>query len=125
MPSTSDLLALLSRWKQLIEACPYWPLSTPGCRGFWEFAVIAMLAIGVLFLLWVIWRLVDYELKFRAALRAQAQREAVASPEIMAAYKFKEAADLIGDVTDPKLAEKIREELNQQKLSELTGRPQT
>lgn len=125
MPSNTDLLAMLSRWKQLIETCPYWPLSTPGCRGFWEFTAIAMLVIGVLVLLWVIWKLVGYELKFRAALRAQAQREAVAPPEIMDAYKFKEAGDLVGDVTDPKLAEKIRNELNQKKLTELTGRPQS
>lgn len=125
MPSNDELLSLLSRWKQLVEACPFWPLSTPGCRGFWEFTAATMLVIGALGLLWIIWKLVDHELKFRAALRAQAQREAIAPPEIMDAYKIKEVGDLIGDATDPKLAEKIRDELNQQKLAEMTGRPRT
>lgn len=68
-----------------------------------------------------VYRWIRYQQDLKAALEAQAERDRVATPEIMAAHRFAEVAD-VADVTDPHLAKKIREELENQRLKRTLSR---
>lgn len=125
MPNTDTLLQMIAGWLHWLDSCLHLPMATAACRPFWMAIVYACAAIGTALLIWPIWLWIDYRLKYRAALRAQAEREAVAAPEVMAAARFTEAGDVAEDVTDPQLAAKIRAELDRQRLARLTGRPGT
>lgn len=121
MPTTQQLIDWALAWQRYIEACLGLPIATPNCRPVWEWVMIAGFTIGGLLLAWVIWQFISYRLKLAAALRAQAEREAIAPPEVMDAYKVKEVGDLVEDITDPNMAEKIRAELDAKRLKNFTG----
>ncbi len=110
------------RFWNYLDACLNLPMSAPACRSLWEIVMYAAFALGAVLLSWVAWVFIDYRLKLRAALRAQAERERIADAETMAKHTWAEVAD-VADVTDPHLAEKIKRELDQRRVSNITGRP--
>lgn len=125
MPNNSELIQQADRLFQYVMMCSNLPMTAPACRPLWMIVVYVCAAAGTLLLLWAIWQIISYRLKYAAALRAQAAREAIAAPEVMASARFTEAGDVADDITDPHLAEKIRQELDRQRLAKLTGRPAT
>ena len=96
-------------------------MASPQCRPLWEGVMYASIGIAALTILWLAWKWIDYQRQLAAALKAQREREKIADPEVMQQYSYKEAGDLIEDVTDPHLAEKIRRELEQRKLENMRG----
>ncbi len=112
MPNTTQLTDYLS-------LCIALPMSAPACRSFWEIVMYASAAIGLLLVSGFIWKLIDYKLKLAAALRAQQERERIADQATMREHTWVEPADIAADVTDPHLAKKIRQELEQQRLKNL------
>lgn len=112
MPNTTQLTDYLS-------LCIALPMSAPACRSFWEIVMYASAVTGLLLAGWFIWRLIDYRLKYAAALRAQQAREKAAEPAVMRQHTWTDPADIAADVTDPHLAKKIRQELEQQRLKNL------
>jgi hypothetical protein len=122
MPGNAELEQMAIRFWSYLEACASLPMSAPACRSLWEVVMYAAFALGVMLLFWVAWVFIDYRLKLRAALRAQAERERVADAETMAKHTWAEVAD-VADVTDPQLAEKIKRELDQRRISNISGRP--
>jgi len=114
-------MQMLESWIDLVATCAGLPMSAPACRPFWEYVMYASAAIGLLLAAWVIWKIIDHRLKYAAALRAQAERERVADAETMKQHTWIEPADIASDVTDPHLARKIRQELEQRRLQNLRG----
>jgi hypothetical protein len=107
---------------QLIDylgMCATLPMSAPACHALWETVMYACAAIGLLLAGWFIWKLIDQKRKLAAALQAQQEREKVAAPAAMRQHSWTEPADIAADVTDPHLARKIRQELEQQRLKNL------
>ncbi len=115
MPDGKQMLQTLAEFSNWLGTCMGLPLTTPACRPLWQWLMYVSAGVGAALLLWVIWRIIDYRLKYAAAIRAQIERERIAPPEIMEQVKFREA-DLTEDVTDPHLAAKIRAELERQRL---------
>lgn len=123
MPTTSQLLQMLDRWVQWLQMCIGMPMTAPVCRPMWEWVIYIGFAVGGLTLLWVLWKVIDYKLKYAAAIRAQMERDRIADPDEMANHRYKEVADIEADVTDPHLAEKIRSELERQRLERSSKTP--
>lgn len=112
-------MQIIERWIDITAMCTGLPMSAPACRPFWENVMYASAAIGLLLAAWAIWKFIDHRLKYAAALRAQAKREQVADAETMKQHTWVEPADIAADVTDPHLAKKIRQELEQRRLQNL------
>lgn len=112
MPNNMQLLDYLGM-------CATLPMSAPACHGLWEYVMYASYCIGVLLAGWFVWKLVDQKQKLAAALKAQQEREKTASPAVMRQHSWTDPADIAADVTDPHLAKKIRQELEQQRLKNL------
>jgi hypothetical protein len=106
-------------WSRHLQACFNLPMAAPQCRPLWEGVMYSSAGVAAIIILWLTWKWIDYRLQYAAALKAQRERERIADPEIMQQHTFKEAGDLIEDVTDPQLAEKIRRELEQRKLENM------
>lgn len=120
MPTNSELLEMPVRLWAYLASCWELPMNAPVCIPFWEKVMVGCFAIGAAITLWLCWQFISYRLKLAAALKAQAERDRVADPETMKRHTWAEIAS-IEDVTDPRLAEKIRQELDQRRLKALTG----
>lgn len=112
-------MQMFERWIDITAMCTGLPMSAPACRPFWENVMYASAVIGLLLAAWAVWKLIDHRLKYAAALRAQAERDRVADAETMKQHAWVEPADIAADVTDPHLAKKIRQELEQRRLQNL------
>ena len=112
MPNNMQLIDYLGM-------CATLPISAPACYALWENVMYVSYAIGILLAGWFVWKLVDQKQKLAAALIAQQEREKPAPSAVMRQHTRTEPADIAGDVTDPHLAKKIRQELEQQRLKNL------
>jgi len=65
------------QWFAYLRACLELPMTAPVCRPAWTLAAIGSAAIAGVLVLWLLWRLIDYKLKVRPALRAQAERDRI------------------------------------------------
>lgn len=122
MPNSQQLLQSFEGFANWLVTCTGLPIAAPACRPLWEWTMYTSAGLGAVLIAWFIWRVVDYRLKYDAAIRAQAERERVAEPAVMEQHRFKEAGDLAEDVTDPHLAAKIRAELDRQRVEKISGR---
>lgn len=124
MPNNTELINQTDRLLQFVLTCLNLPMTAPLCRPLWMIVVYLAIGIGALLVIWAVWKMIDYHLKYRAALRAQAERERVAAPEIMRQHTWSEAGDVADnvDVTDPHLAAKIKRELELRKVQNITGK---
>lgn len=112
MPNNMQLIDYLSM-------CIGLPMSAPACHSLWETVMYASATIGLLLAGWFIWKLIDQKRKLAAALRAQQERERIADAATMRQHTWTGPADIAADVTDPHLAKKIRQELEQQRMKNL------
>lgn len=123
MPSSSEILKSAEQWVLWLQTCLGLPMAAPACRPLWVWVMWASVAVAILATLWTIWKAIDYRRKYDAAIRAQMERERIAEPEVMESFRFKEVGDVVEDVTDPHLADKIRAELDRRKLENIAKRP--
>ena len=86
------------------------------CQPLWSWVATGSMAAGALFLLWATWKLIDYSLKYRAALRAEDYRQQVAPEETMRKHRWTGDDNLLQGSADADVAAKIREELDRRKL---------
>lgn len=121
MPTSAQLMQMFDDWVRHLGICFNLPMAAPQCRPLWEVVMYACLAVAAVITLWLTWKWIDYRRQYAAALKAQQDREKIAEPEIMQEHLYKEAGDVIEDITDPHLAEKIRRELEQRKLENMRG----
>lgn len=113
------MMQWLEDWIRSIQVCFNLPMAAPQCRSLWEGVMYASIGIAAISALWLTWKLIDYRLQYAATLKAQHEGESIADPGITKQRSDKEAEDLIENVTDPHLAEKIRRELEQRKLENM------
>lgn len=71
-----------AQWFAYIGSCLDLPMTAPVCRPLWMWILIATSTFAGALLLWILWRVIDYKLKWRAALRAQAERDRIDYEEI-------------------------------------------
>lgn len=76
------------QWYAYFSFCIGNPLDAPACRPFWTWVMIALLAVGALSIAWVAWKIIGYQLKLRAARRAQLLREAIADEGTMEQHRW-------------------------------------
>lgn len=113
MPNNMPLLDYLS-------LCATLPISAPACHSLWQTVMYASAVIGLLLAGWFVWKLFDHKTKPAAAPHAQQARKKVANPAPATRQHTRtEPTDIAADVTDPHLAKKIRQELEQQRLKNL------
>lgn len=119
MTNSTNLIAAAQQWLQWLLNCSLLPMTAIECRPFWQWVIYAGAGIAVAIVAWVIWTQIDYKLKYAAAMQAQVDRKHIADTETMHQRKFKEAEDVTADITDPHLAEKIRRELEKQRIERI------
>jgi hypothetical protein len=112
MPNNMQLIDYLSM-------CIMLPISAPACYSFWETVMYASATTGLLLAGWFAWKLVDHKRKPAVTLSAVQEQEKPAKSAVMRPPARNEPADIAADVTDPHLAKKIRQELEQQRLKNL------
>lgn len=108
-------------WLDLLATCTAQPMYVPACRPFWETVMILSAAVGLLLAAWVAWKFIDHRLQYAAALRAEAERRRAEEEELRKKNPVTEPVDIAADVTDPHLAQKIRQELEHRRLQNLRG----
>jgi len=102
-----------------LSMCATLPIAAPACHALWENVMYASYAIGILLAGWFVWKLVGQTQKTAAAPHARQEREKATDEATMRQHARTEPADIVADVTDPHLARKIRQELEQQRLKNL------
>ncbi|MCR4331723.1 MAG: hypothetical protein NUV34_03315 [Sulfuricaulis sp.] len=117
------LKLIVRYWDQVtgyLTACWELPWAAPACAPLWTWVALGSIAIGALAVLWTIWKVVDYKLKYGAALKAEAQRQYIPPPEEMDKMKwggdFNQHEPI--EAADPDMAAKIREAIERQKLQD-------
>lgn len=115
----APLLQTSDNWLDRIAMCINLPMAAPACHSLWATVMYVSAGFGIALAAWAIWKFVDYRMKYAAAMRAQQEREKVADPATMRGHTWAEHADIAADVTDPHLAKKIREELEEQRRKKL------
>jgi hypothetical protein len=111
MPNNMQLLDYLGM-------CATLPISAPACYALWETVMYISAVIGLLLAGWFIWTLISPRHKPEAAVPTTpviTKTAAQAAPR----QPRTEPTDIAADVTDPHLARKIRQELEQQRLKNL------
>lgn len=119
MPNNAALLQLLDRWVDTVGRCMTAPLSMPACKPFWEYVMYASAAVGAVLLLWAGWKVTDYLVQYLAERREERERGCVADRETMSKHVWNDDKFITDEVTDPHLAEKIRQELEQRRLQNM------
>ena len=110
-----ELPQQLTQWFDTFVRCLSLPMSDPACRPLWETVMYISAAFGLALTIWAASKIV-------AGLRAEAtaRREAEARRRIAEAQTGEDGPDtderdIAAEVTDPKLAETIRKELEKQR----------
>jgi len=88
-------MKLFEQWYAYFSFCMDNPLNAPACRAFWTWVIVASLTIGAFTTIAVGWKIISYKMKYRAALNAQAMRDAVADDETKEQYVW------VGDDVNP------------------------
>ena len=65
----------LASWWTYADWCVNADFQAPICKPFWTWGAIALVAIGVLLLVWVAAKIISYRMKLAAALKAEAERQ--------------------------------------------------
>ncbi len=121
MQINTPLLQMSDNWFDRIIMCITLPISTPACRSVWEAVMYASAALGLILACWFAWKAIDYRTKHAAGTRIRQERDSVAAQSTKREHKRTEPVDIAADVTDPHLAKKIRQELEQQRIKNLRG----
>lgn len=80
--------AFLMQWAGYLTHCVKSDIRTPSCTPFWTWVAYILIAIGIISVITLVASFISYKLKYRAALRAQAERERVADENTMQQYRW-------------------------------------
>jgi len=101
-----------------VGTCWTLPWAAIVCHPLWNWVATGLMATGALFLLWTSWKVVDYLLKYQAALRAEAYRQQVAPEETMKQVRWTGDESMVQGAGDGDVAAQIRDELDRRRRQE-------
>jgi hypothetical protein len=110
-------------WSQVtgyLTACWDLPWAATVCQPLWSKVALSAIAAGALLILWAIWKVIDYKLKYRAAIKAEEQRQYIPPPEEMDKIKWRGDHNPLMPIeqADADMTAKIRDEIERKKLEE-------
>ena len=119
MEAVAFLQKAYQQWGAYLLGCLDAPYSAVACRPFWSWVSIGSASLGAIGLLWLIWKFVDYKLKYAAAIRAEIERERIAEPDVMedAIWKGDSVFNALEAETQTDVASEIRVALARRKLA--------
>jgi hypothetical protein len=80
--------AFLMKWAGYLTVCISSDVRTPACTPFWIWVAYILMAIGIISVTALLVSFISYKLKYRAALRAQAERDRIPDEETMKQYRW-------------------------------------
>ncbi len=113
------MLQQINHWFDKFVACLSMPMSGPACRPLWEAVMYTSAAFGLVVTLWAAWKIGSAWRAQAAAQREEEERQRLAEEHIERKRQFIDDRDIAAEVTDPKLAETIRRELERQRRRKL------
>jgi hypothetical protein len=119
-----QLLQQLNDWFDAFVRCLSLPMSGPACRPLWETVMYASAAFGLALTLWATWKIVSTMRAQATAQREEEARKRIAEAQRAGDEQEIAERDIAAEVTDPKLAETIRRELERQRRRKLR-KPET
>lgn len=114
-----ELLQQISDWFDTFVDCLSMPMSGPACRSLWETVMYASATLGLVLTLGAGWKIAATWREQNTAWREEEERQRLAEEHIERKRQFIEDRDIAAEVTDPKLAETIRRELERQRRRKL------
>ena len=124
MPNNTELIEMPIRLWAYLQACAGLPMNAPVCLTLWQVVMYCAFAVGALLIFWGVSNYVRFRIQLAKALKAQAERDMIADAETIRNFTWAEAGNTVSeaDLTDPRLADKIKHELEQKKLKGFTGK---
>jgi len=124
MPNNAELIEIPFNFWAYLQSCAGLPMNAPLCLALWQGVMYCTFIIGALLIFWAISHYVRYRMQLKAALKAQAERDMIADADTIRNFTWAEAGNTISeaDMTDPRLADKIKRELDQKRLKKSAGR---
>lgn len=119
-----QLLQQLNDWFDVFVRCLSLPMSGPACRPLWETVMYTSAAFGLVLTFWATWKIVSALTAQATAQREEEARRRIAEAQRADAEQDAAERDIAAEVTDPKLAETIRRELEKQRRRKLR-KPET
>ena len=101
-----------------VTTCWSLPWAATVCQPLWNWVATGSMLTGALILLRTTWKVVDYMLKYQAALRAEAYRQQIAPEEEMKKLRWEGDDNVLQTTPDADVAARIRDELDRRKLQE-------
>ena len=74
MELVAGWLNVVQQWVTYASYCGEQPMRVPVCKPFWTWVMIAVFTFGALMLIVIAWKIVSYQIKLAAALKAEAAR---------------------------------------------------
>lgn len=110
-----QFLEQLTHWFDAFVRCLSQPMSGPACRPLWETVMYTSAAFGLALTLWATWKIVSTLKAEATARREEEARKRIAKAQSEDDEQDIDERDIAAEVTDPKLAETIRRELEKQR----------
>ena len=118
MPAFNFFLEKAENLMDYLTGCIDLPMYAASCRPLWNVVVYSSVALGMLVILWVSWLALTKQWGTATRSTAPSSR---GSAEARKPRTHNDQVDL-SDVTDPQLAIKIQQELERQRIRNITGR---
>lgn len=118
MPAFNEFLEKAANLMDYVTGCIDLPMYAASCRPLWNVVMYASVAFGMLVIAWVFWLSVS---KQHGTTASTSTAERRASGDSLNRHTLDDGVDL-SDVTDPHLAIKIQQELERQRIRNITGR---
>lgn len=111
----------LQQWSIQLSSCFGQPMQAPECRPFWIWIMLGLFATGAIAIGYAVWKIISYQLKLAAALKAQAERERV-DRDAIEGSKWQGDEAYIAELGGEEVERRIREVVNQRQLAEAAER---
>lgn len=119
MRDFNEYLERVAELMDYVAGCIDLPMYAASCRPLWNAVVYASVACGMIVIAWVFWVSISRRQAVGEAADLQITGRSANHSRKRAVHD--EGVDL-ADVTDPQLALKIRQELERQRIRNITGR---
>ena len=110
-------------WIRLLDMCTGLPMSAPQCRPLWEGVVYVSAGLALVITGWLIWKWIAGNGTPAPATKPVPGKQTTTTVGgEQKKHDDRDPEKLMEDVTDPRLREKIRRELEQRRLQNMRAR---